>query len=151
MQLRGAFLYLIGITLMSATGAFTERFRLLSIAAFVIGTAIFFVETIRRGPRRSSSAVWLLVASNVAFWTSVILWTLRRTVAPTPHAGIDTFAGTLALWLVVLFVFLIYEIGILLRNILCGGKKQLSAIGIVASLLQLPTSFWFAWHLVQGV
>jgi hypothetical protein len=94
----------------------------------------------------------LLIASNVSFWLSYGLWLIRLKFAgPSPKSGIEAFAGPVALWLILLLTFLLYEAVVFLRGLATNQERTTAAFGLVASVAQVLVTLRTVYGLVQGV
>src|SRR5205085_2264810 len=84
----------------------------------------------------------------VAFWLSYGLWLIRlKFVGPSPESGIDPFAGPLAIWVILLLPFLVYEAGVFLWGIVANRERTIAAIGMVAAIVQVLGPIRFASRL----
>ena len=112
----------LGVFLSSIPGLFPQPMHLLSILSLLLGGAALVAAVMKHGYGRPESALLLLLASNLAFWLSFGLWHLRlRSTGPSPSDGIETFAGTLAGWCVLLAIFSLYEVVVFLRGAMGGA------------------------------
>jgi hypothetical protein len=66
-------------------------------------------------------------------------------------AGVDVFAGTVAIWCIFMVVFLLYEGVVLFRAILANHQRMHALIYLFIVLAQIPTTLRFAYQAVQGV
>lgn len=146
-------LFALGALLMCIPGLFTSRMRWASIACLALGFIILLVAMIRSNNSSPLSALWLLVVSNLSFWGCYGLWHVRLSFidATSPTEGVNIFAGTVAIWCIFLFVFLLYEGVVLLRAIFANHQRTLALISFAIVLAQIPTTLRFAYHAVQGV
>jgi len=137
---------------MGIVGPFTHRLHTLSLVLTFAGFAGFIIAVLSSGVSQLRSVFWLLVSSNLSFWMSVALWHVgRRTVFRETEAGIDAFAGIVAIWFFVSLLFLIYELTICILHLFRNRERRLALAGIVVSLLQIPTALNFMWQLTAGV
>jgi hypothetical protein len=126
--------------------------HLLSGLSVLLGGSALVVAAMKNGGAKPRSALLLLLTSNLAFWLSFSLWHLRlRSTGPSPGDSIETFAGTLAEWCMLLTPFSVYEAVVFLRGVIGGTGRLVSVSGIAALLLQTVTSLRLAYSLVQGV
>jgi len=145
-------LFALGAFLMCISGLFTAGMRWVIMSTLAVGFAVFLTAVVKSGSSRPLSALWLLVTSNLSFWICYGLWHLRlRFVGPSPETGVDVFAGTLSIWLILLAVFALYEIVIFSWSILSNHQRTLALIGLIAVFAQVLTTLRFAYKLVQGV
>jgi hypothetical protein len=147
-----AILFAVGALLMCVPGLLTEKMHWETITCLAIGFAIMIAATIKSRSFGPWSALWLLAASNLSFWSCYGLWHVRLRFIDGPSmTGIDPFAGTLALWCIFLFVFMLYECVILLWAIFMNRQRIPALVIMVAALAQIPLTLKFAWEMVQGV
>ena len=145
-------LFIIGAALMCVPGLFTAEMRWAFVAFLVAGSVILIVATVKSGSSRPGIALTLLIASNASFWLSYGLWLIRLKFAgPSPKSGIEAFAGPVALWLIVLLTFLLYEAVVFLWGIVANRERAMAAIGLVAAIAQVLVTIRVVYRMVQGV
>ena len=145
-------LFVLGALLMCIPGLFTAGMKWAFVAFLGAGFLIFAMATVRNGSLKPVTAMVLLIATNVSFWASYGLWFLRlKYTGPSPERGIDAFAGTVALWLILLLIFLMYEAVVFVRGLAKDQERMTAAIGLVASAVQVLVTIRTAYGLVQGV
>ena len=109
-----AVLLSIGVLLASIPGLFIESLRMVSTACLIMGALAIGTATVRNGISRPQSALLLLATQMQLFWLSYGPWHLRlKAAGPSPRQGIETFAGGLAEWVILLVAFSVYETGML--------------------------------------
>lgn len=145
-------LFVLGALLMCVPGLFTAGMKWAFVAFLVVGYVTLIVATVKNGGLRPGTALTLLIASNVSFWLSYGLWLIRLKFAgPSPKSGIEAFAGPVALWLILLLTFLLYEAVVFLRGLATNQERTTAAIGLVASAGQVLVTLRTVYGLVQGV
>jgi hypothetical protein len=145
-------LFALGALVMGAPGLFTAEMKWAFVAFLLSGYAILIVATVKSGGARVGTALLLLLAMNVAFWLSYVLWLFRlRILGPSPTTGIETFAGPLALWLFLLPPALLYEALVFFRGLVVNRDRTTAAVGLVATAAQVMFTLRTAYALVQGV
>jgi len=85
--------------------------------------------------------------SNGAFGIHFLLWKLRLT--PQVSAGIDPFAGPLALWFLLFCILTVVEIVAIVRGYVKDGWRG-PAAATVLLVPQIGVMYW-QWSAVQGV
>ena len=137
---------------MCVPGLFAAGMKWAFVVFLLAGYVALIVATVKNGGTRPSTALSLLVASNLSFWLSYVLWLLRmKFFGPSPESGIETFAGPVALWLVLLVTFLLYEAVVFVRGLAVNQERTTAAVGLVASAAQVLITLLMAYVLVQGV
>ena len=145
-------LFVLGALLTSISGLFTQGLRVASLVVLLAGFISFIAAVIKSGGSQPQSALWLLIASNLSFWLCLGMWHMRlRFAVPSEKAGIDVFAGTLSAWLLILVLFSVYEAAIFSWGALSNRQRGLALVGLIAVLLQIPTSLRIAYQILQGV
>lgn len=146
------FAFGLGVLLSSIPGLFPQPMHLLSTLSLLLGASALVGAAMINGYGRPESAVLLLLTSNLSFWLSFGLWHLRlRAAGPSPSDGIETFAGTLAVWCLLLAAFSLYESVVCLRGFMGGNGRSIAVAGIAGLVVQTLTSLRIAYNLVQGV
>jgi hypothetical protein len=144
--------FLLGAVLMCVPGLFTAGMRWAFVAFLVAGCVILVVATAKNGGSRPVTALTLLIATNVSFWLSYVLWLVRlKFWGPSPKLGIETFAGPVALWLILFLAFLLYEGVVFLRGLAANRERAAAAIGLVAAIAQVLVTMRVVYRMVQGV
>jgi hypothetical protein len=144
--------FVLGALLMCVPGLFTAGMKWAFVAFLAVGYVTLIVATVKNGGLRPGTALTLLIASNVSFWLSYGLWLIRLKFAgPSPKSGIEAFAGPVALWLIVLLTFLLYEAVVFLRGIVADRDRAMAAIGLVAAIAQVLVTIRVVYRMVQGV
>ncbi len=144
--------FVLGALLMCVPGLFTVGMKWAFVAFLVAGSAILIVATVKSGGSKPGTALTLLIASNVSFWLSYALWLIRLKFAgPSPESGIETFAGPVALWLILLLAFLLYEAVIFLRGLAATQERTTAAIGLIVAIAQVLVTIRVVYRMVQGV
>lgn len=145
-------LFILGALLMAIPGLFTSGMKWAFVAFLVGGYVVLIVATMKNGGARPGTALTLLVASNLSFWLSYGLWLFRlKFMGASPLSGIEAFAGPVALWLVLLLTFLLYEAVVFVRGLAVNQERATAAVGLVASAAQVLITLRMAYVLVQGV
>lgn len=145
-------LFLLGALLMCVPGLFTAELKWAFVAFLAVGYVVLIMAAVRNGGARPSTALTLLVASNFSFWLSYGLWLLRlKSIGPSPKSGIEAFAGPVALWLVLLLTFLLYEGVVFVRGLAVNQERTTATVGLIASVAQVLVTLRMAYVLVQGV
>jgi hypothetical protein len=145
-------LFGLGLLLASIPSLFLDNFHLVATFSLLLGGVCLVVATAKIGWRGSRSAFLLLLTSNVAFWLCYALWHLRLRIAgPSPHQGIDTYAGILAEWFLLLLLLSLYEAGVFIWCAISNRQRGYALLGLAGLVLQIATSLRFAYRLVQGV
>jgi hypothetical protein len=145
-------LFALGALLMGVPGLFTAGMKWAFVALLAAGYLILVIATIRNGSLRPTTGLMLLIATNLSFWLSYGLWLFRMKYAgPSPGGGIDAFAGPVALWLILLLTFFLYEAVVFVRGLTKNQERMTAAIGLVASAVQVLATLRTAYGLVQGV
>jgi hypothetical protein len=145
-------LFVLGALLMCIPGLFTAGMRWAFVAFLLAGFVILVVATVKNGGSKPGTALTLLIASNVSFWLSYALWLLRlKFWGPSPKLGIETFAGPVALWLILLLAFFLYEGVVFLRGLAANHERITAAIGLVAAIAQVLITIRVVYRMVQGV
>jgi hypothetical protein len=152
-----AMLFVVGTFLMCINAFATWGQHFTFLAIFVAGFVLLVAGSIRSMASGPFSVIWLLGASNLSFWGSYGIWVSLHTILLGYWAGkfpeegaVAEIAGTMALWLLFLLIFIIYELTILLRNIISNRQRTLCFILLIPSLAQIPLTMRFAWNAVQG-
>jgi hypothetical protein len=144
--------FVLGALLMCMPGLFTVEMKWAFAAFLVAGSVILIVATLKSGGSKPGTALTLLAASNISFWLSYGLWLIRLKFAgPSPKSGIETFAGPVALWLILLLAFLLYEAVIFLRGLVTNQERTTAAIGLIAAIAQVLITIRVVYRMVQGV
>lgn len=144
--------FVIGALLMCVPGLFTAGMRWTFVAFFVAGSGVLTVAIFKSGSSRPQTALALLIATNASFWLSYALWLMRMEVTgPSPSSGIESFAGPVALWLILFTVFLLYEAVIFIKGIVANQERRAAAIGLVAIVAQVLVTIRIVYSMVQGV
>lgn len=137
---------------MCVPGLFTAEMKWAFMAFFAVGFVFLIIATVKNGGGRPVTALMLLVASNLSFWLSYALWILRlKFIGASPKVGIDAFAGPLALWLVLLLAFLLYQAVVFVRGLAVNQERTIAAVGLAASAAQVLVTLRMAYVLVQGI
>lgn len=145
-------LFVLGALLMCVPGLFTAGMKWAFVAFLAVGYVTLIVATVKNGGLSPRTALMLLIASNVSFWLSYGLWLIRLKFAgPSPKSGIEAFAGPVALWLILLLTFLLYETVVFVRGIATNQERTTAAFGLVASVAQVLVTLRTVYGLVQGV
>ena len=145
-------LFILGLLLTSIPSLFLNNFHSVASFCLFLGGISLVVAAAKNGLRSSQSLLFLLVTSNVAFWLCSFLWHLRSKIAgPSPMQGIDTYAGVLTEWFLLLLLLSVYEAGIFVWNALSNRQRGYALLGCAGLLLQSATSIRFAYSLIQGV
>lgn len=145
-------LFILGAVLMSLPGLFTAEMEWAFLAFLAVGYGIMIIATVQSGGGRPSTALTLLVASNLSFWLSYGLWLLRlQFIGPSPESGIDAFAGPVSVWLYLLPTFLLYEGVVFVRGFAMNQERRTAAVGLAASVVQVLITLRVAYTLVQGI
>ena len=145
-------LFVLGALSMSLPGLFTAGVGWAFVGFLMVGYLTLIVATVTNGSSLPGTALKLLVASNISFWLGYGFWLIRlRVVGPSPRAGTEAFAGPVAVWLVLLITFIIYELIIFIRGFSANRERKTAAIGLVASVVQVLVTLRTAYGLVQGV
>lgn len=149
-RIRGFFA--LGVILMCLPGLFTGGMRLASAAFMVVGYAILIVATVKNGGSKPGTALVLLATSNLSFWLSYGLWLIRLKFAgPSPREGIETFAGPLAFWVILLSTFVVYESVVFLRSVVINRERTAALTGLAAVIVQVFVTLRLAYDMVQSV
>ena len=144
--------FVLGAILMCLPGLFTAGMKWAFVVFLAVGGAILILATVKSGGSKPGTALTLLVASNASFWLSYGLWLTRlRFAGPSPKTGIEAFAGPVALWVIILLPFLLYEGVVFLRGLVAKKERATAAIGLVASAAQILITLRIAYGLVRGV
>ena len=142
----------LGVLLSSIPGLFPQPMHLLSSVSLLLGGSALVAAAMKNGYGRPESAILLLLTSNLAFWLSFGLWHLRLSATgPSPSDGVETFAGTLAVWCLLLAIFSLYELVVCLRGVWGSAGRSMALAGIAGLVMQTLTSVRVAYNLVQGV
>jgi len=145
-------LFAVGAVLMCLPGVFTAGMKWAFVVFLVVGYAIFILATFKNGGSKPGTALILLIFSNASFWLSYGLWHVRLKFAgPSPESGVDAFAGPVALWLILLLTFLLYEAVVFFRGLAVNQERATAAIGLAAAAAQVLVTLRTAYSLVQGV
>ena len=145
-------LFALGALLMSAPGLFTASMKWAFVAFLAVGCVILIVATVKNGGSRPEIALTLLIASNTSFWLGYGLWLIRLKLAgPSPKSGIETFAGPVALWLIILLAFSLYEAVVFLRGLAVNQERTTAAMGLLAGVVQVLVTMRVVYRMVQGV
>lgn len=137
---------------MCLPGLFTDRMKWAFVPFLGVGYAILIVAALKNGSLRPVTALKVLIASNASFWISYGLWQARlKFVGSSPKSGIEAFAGPVALWLVLLLTFFVYEAVVFLKGLASSQERTTAAIGLVAAIVQVPMTISVAYKLLQGV
>ena len=136
----------------AALPGFTADMRWASLAFLAVGIGILIVATVKNGSSRPRTALTLLIASNASFWLSYGLWLIRsKFLGPSPEAGIDPFAGSVAFWLILLLMSLLYEAVVFLRGLAINQERTTAVVGLLASAVQVLVTLRTIYGLVEGV
>ena len=95
----------------------------------------------------ATTALWMIGASNSLFGIHFLLWKMGYT--PHENAGIDPFAGYLAMWFLVFCALAMIEVVAIVMGYRKGDRK----IALLASsfwVLQMGVIYYQSW-LVNGV
>jgi hypothetical protein len=145
-------LFGLGILLASVPSLLSSGFQLAATLCLLLGVISLVVAAAKDGWRSSQSLLLLLVTSNIAFWLCWALWHFKHKVAsPSPMHGIDTYAGILSVWFLLLSLLSIYEGCVFLWNAFSNRQRGYAILGFVGLLIQGGTSVRFAYSLIQGV
>jgi hypothetical protein len=144
--------FALGALLMSVPGLITERMRWAFFVLLAMGYVILIAATVRGSMSKPTTAIILAAATNIAFWLSYGLWMLRRAVAePSAEAGIDPFAGPVAMWLLLFPTFLVYEAIVFVKGIVVNRERGVATIGMAAIVGQVLLTFRIIYRLIAGV
>jgi hypothetical protein len=144
-------LFVLGALLMSLPG-FAAQLVWASLALMAGGYVVFIVATVKNGASRPGTALTLLIASNVAFWLGYGLCAIRlKFTAMFPHEGVDPFALSVALWVILFPTFVLYEVVVFFRGIAANHDRRTATIGLVACVAELLLTLRTAYGLLQGV
>ena len=144
-------LLILGLILGSVPGFYPARLHLLADTSLLIGVLLIVVAVLRGGFSQPRRALLLIGYCNLAFWLSYGSWMFRLKVAgPSPAVGIDTFAGVLAEWFVLLVVCSAYESAVFIWGIFSNKQRPIALLGFAVLIIQILTSVRFSYHLVQG-
>src|SRR5450631_3267779 len=132
-------LWAVGALCMAVPGLFTWGMGRAYLAFMVAGCLILIVATVRDGASRPVTALALLVVSNAAYWFSYGLFRTRLAFAKPVHLpGPDAFARpVVAMWVLVLVIFLAYELFIFVWALLAKRERAIAAFGLGASVEQV--------------
>lgn len=139
-----------GVLLMALPGLFTDRMRWAFVVFQLAGCLLLVRAVIRSGASRPRTALVFLLGTNLSFWLGYALWRLRVMVAP-PGAGIDSFAGPVALWVLLFAAFLIYEGIAFVRALFRSQERRTAVIGLAATAAQVVVTMRTAFGLIEGV
>jgi hypothetical protein len=110
---------------------------------------VFAVAVRKTGVAELATTLALLILTNLAFWASVTSWKLLPVSGEAAPIGLDPFAGTLAVWCVVLCCFSIYEAGVIVWQSVAKRQPRL-LVWLLLVLLPLFGTVRYAYVLVQG-
>lgn len=145
-------LYAVGALVSALPGLLNRESPVLCLGLLGVGLAFIVTASWISGPTRPLTAIAMVLATNLAFWTSFGLWRIRPTLTgPTAGIGIDPFALPVAVWFFVLLGCVIYESAILIRGLGDGAQRQASAMGLAGVALQIPITIRVIYGMVQGV
>ena len=145
-------LFGLGLLLASIPTLFRNGLHIAATLCLLLGSISLVAAVAKNGWRSSQSLLILLVTSNAAFWLCYVLWHLRSKIAgPSPMQGIDTYAGILSEWFLLLLLLSVYEAGVFLWNAFSNRQRGYALLGFAALLIQGVTSIRFAYSLIQGV
>ena len=145
-------LFGLGLLLASIPSLFLNGFHFAAALCLLLGGISLVAAVAKDGWRSSQSLLLLLVTSNIAFWLCYALWHLRSKIAdPSPMQGIDTYAGILSEWFLLLLLLSVYEGGVFLWNAFSNRQRGYALLGFAGLLIQGATSIRFAYNLIQGV
>jgi hypothetical protein len=137
---------------MSAPGLFTWGMGQAYLAFMVVGCLILIVATVKDGASKSETALALLVVSNAAYWLSYGLFRTRLAFTKPVHLPQpDIFVRpVVALWILILVIFLAYELFIFVWILLAKRERAIAALGLGASVAQVSLTLTNAYHLMSG-
>lgn len=139
-----------GIALLAATGLLAVENRFYCFGLSLLGWTLIVAGLRQAKLGQPTTALALVITSNLAFWGAVLLWRLRPRLINIPITeGIDPFALALGLWFLFFMGASVYELVIFCMNL--KNSMRLSIIGIVGVLLQTVTALKYVYELIQGV
>jgi hypothetical protein len=141
-----------GVILGSVPSLFPARLHLLADTSLIAGFLLIVFASLRGGLNQPKRALILIGYCNLAFWLCFVLWVLQlKMVGPSPHIGIDPFAGVLAEWFVLLILGSAYEVIVFTRGIFYRQQRRFALAGFVGLMLQVLTSIQVSYSLLQGI
>jgi hypothetical protein len=145
-------LFCLGLFLATIPSLFPNDLHLVATLCLLFGGILLVAASVKRGWRNSQSSLLLILTSNSAFWLCYGLWHLRlKIIGPSPRQGIDTYAGVLAEWFLLLLLLSLYEVVVFTWNAVSNRQRWYALVGFAGLLLQSATSVRFAYTLIQGV
>src|SRR5882757_4637403 len=96
---------------------------------------------------KSTNALWLMGITNLLFGIDCLFW--RLNFWSRKVAGIDPFAGHLAIWFLLYCTLSIFE-AIMISVGLGKGDRRIAALASVSWVVQLAVVCW-QWYLINGV
>lgn len=120
--------------------------------SYLTGLLLLVISTTKYGLTTPKTALLLLVVSNVSFWLSYALWSVRsKVVGPPPTVGIDPFAGPVSFWMLLFLAFLIYETAVFVVGLTANRQRSLAAVGLVAVAAQVLVTLRTIYAMIKGV
>lgn len=120
------------------------------ISFVLLGVAMMVAGCWFNGFLHTETGLLLLAASNAAFWVSFLLWQIFRRSGGS-NEGIDPYAGLIALWLILLTVFVLYEALVFLKGLMNETDRRLSTIGLALLVAQILVTMRYMYWMIKGV
>ena len=144
--------YVAGALVAALPALVSVESRLYSFGLLGVGWLMIMVGLWRHGPSRPSTAVTLLLVTNIAFWVSFGLWRLRpQLIGPLEQPGLDPFSLAVSVWLLAFLASACYEAFILIRGLSQTAERQISYVGLAGVALQVPLTIRVIYSMIQGV
>lgn len=145
-------LYALGALVSALAALLNIENRVLGFGLIGAGLACIVAASWISGAFRPLTALATVVVTNLAFWMSFGLWRMRpQLIGPTAGTGLDPFSLVVSVWLVVFVGCVIYESIVLIRGLGDGAQRQVSAMGLVGVVLQIPVTIRVIYGMVQGI
>jgi uncharacterized membrane protein len=137
---------------MAAPGLFTWGMGRAYLVFMVVGFIILIAATVRDGASKPETALALLVVSNAAYWLSYALFRTRLAFTQPVHLPFpDVFVRpVVATWVLVIVIFLVYELFIFVWALLAKRDRAIAAFGLGASVAQVLLTLTSAYYLMSG-
>lgn len=145
-------LYALGALVSASAGLLNIENRVCEFGLILVGLALIGVASWVTGADRPVTAAALVVVTNLAFWMAFGLWRMRpQLIGPTGSTGIDPFSLVVSVWLIVFIGCMVYESIVLIRGLGDRPQRQISVIGLLGVVLQVPITIRFIYVMIQGI
>jgi len=142
---------ILGVVLAGIPSLFPTGFARVSAICLLLGVLFLVIAAVRAGGANPRPTLYLLLASNAAYYLCYGLWHLRLKIAgPSLGDGVDPFAQVLTEWMLVFMVLSVYEVVVFLWGAIWNRQQIYALLGLIALFLQWVISIVFAINLAAG-